>query len=166
MVWMPHSCWHVVDLLQKLLWDLLLTKVTKQTGYNKYSDFIDKGMPSDSEVVGLLFWNDLWNQNSYLQIETLDEHFEICSLVGTITNDGSNLSSHLHTTLSRNDGSTVGGHVVSDMIVFTWVLIQFTHMKEIPSVLTCQSRWLQYIFTYFILQNSRNRTRQLWVCYS
>ena len=60
-----------------------------------------------------------------LQIETLDEHFEICSLVGTITNDGSNLSSHLHTTLSRNDGSTVGGHVVSDMIVFTWVFIQF-----------------------------------------
>ena len=57
--------------------------------------------------------------NSYLQIETLDEHFEICSLVGTITNDGSQLSSHLHTTLSRNDGSTVGGHVVSDMIVFT-----------------------------------------------
>ena len=54
-----------------------------------------------------------------LQIETLDEHFEICSLVGTITNDGSQLSSHLHTTLSRNDGSTVGGHVVSDMIVFT-----------------------------------------------
>ena len=60
-----------------------------------------------------------------LQIETLDEHFEICSLVGTITNDGSQLSSHLHTTLSRNDGSTVGGHVVSDMIVFTWVFIQF-----------------------------------------
>merc|ERR1712141_372371 len=57
--------------------------------------------------------------NETNRIETLDEHFEICSLVGTITNDGSQLSSHLHTTLSRNDGSTVGGHVVSDMIVFT-----------------------------------------------
>ena len=51
----------------------------------------------------------------FLQIETLEEHFEICSMVGTISKDGT----HLHTTLSRNDGSTVGGHVISDMIVFT-----------------------------------------------
>ena len=51
----------------------------------------------------------------FLQIETFDEHFEICSMVGTISKDGT----HLHTTLSRNDGSTVGGHVISDMIVFT-----------------------------------------------
>ena len=81
------------------------------------------------DVIVLEWWVKLkllfTDWNSYLQIETLDEHFEICSLVGTITNDGSQLSSHLHTTLSRNDGSTVGGHVVSDMIVFTWVFIQF-----------------------------------------
>ena len=55
------------------------------------------------------------NNSNILQIETFDEHFEICSMVGTISKDGT----HLHTTLSRNDGSTVGGHVISDMIVFT-----------------------------------------------
>ena len=130
MVWMPHSCWHVVDLLQKLPWDLLLTKIMKQTGYDMYSDFIDKG------IIVLEWWVKLkllfTDWNSYLQIETLDEHFEICSLVGTITNDGSHLSSHLHTTLSRNDGSTVGGHVVSDMIVFTWVFIQFNSYERNP----------------------------------
>ena len=88
----------------------------KQIGYEMYSNFIGKAMLFD--VWGFLYWHVL-NCNSYLQIETLNEHFEICSLVGTITNDGSHLSSHLHTTLSRNDGSTIGGHVVSDMIVFT-----------------------------------------------
>ena len=59
----------------------------------------------------------------YFKIATLEEHFEICSLVGTISKDGS----HLHTTLSRNDGSTIGGHVMSDMIVFTLVFIQILY---------------------------------------
>lgn len=43
------------------------------------------------------------------------EYFEICSLVGTVSREGS----HLHTVLSRADGTTVGGHVVGDMLVQT-----------------------------------------------
>merc|ERR1712126_511605 len=63
------------------------------------------------------------------RIETLDEHFEICSMVGTISKDGT----HLHTTLSRNDGSTVGGHVISDMIVFTTAEIVLGNCEFVDS---------------------------------
>ena len=52
----------------------------------------------------------------FFQIHTFDEHFEICSLVGTLTSGG---MAHLHTTLGRKDGSTVSGHVVGDMLIFT-----------------------------------------------
>ena len=52
----------------------------------------------------------------FFQIHTFDEHFEICSLVGTLT---SGWMAHLHTTLGRKDGSTVSGHVVGDMLIFT-----------------------------------------------
>lgn len=45
------------------------------------------------------------------------ENFEICSLVGTVSGNGS----HLHTVLSRADGTTVGGHVVGSMEVQTTV---------------------------------------------
>ena len=51
-----------------------------------------------------------------MQVESLEQHFEICSLVGTLTSDG---GSHLHTVLSDQAGRTVGGHVVGDMVVFT-----------------------------------------------
>lgn len=47
---------------------------------------------------------------------TLKEHFEICSLVGTISKVG---CSHLHVTLGRDDGTSVSGHVMGDMEIFT-----------------------------------------------
>jgi len=49
------------------------------------------------------------------KVVTYDEHFEICSLVGTLSGEGG----HLHIVLGRSDGSTVSGHVVGDLIVFT-----------------------------------------------
>merc|ERR1712233_146115 len=49
------------------------------------------------------------------KVQTFDEHFEICSLVGTLSGEGG----HLHTVLGRADGSTLSGHVVGDMVVFT-----------------------------------------------
>ena len=42
-----------------------------------------------------------------LQVVTFEEHFEICSLVGTLSAGG-----HLHIVLGRADGSTLAGHVV------------------------------------------------------
>merc|ERR1719471_822957 len=56
------------------------------------------------------------SDGSEKKVETMERHFEICSLVGTLSSDG---GSHLHTVLSTEDGSTVGGHVVGDMEVFT-----------------------------------------------
>jgi len=47
-------------------------------------------------------------------VVTYDEHFEICSLVGTLASSG-----HLHIVLGREDGSSLAGHVVGDLVVFT-----------------------------------------------
>ncbi|XP_054257892.1 bifunctional protein GlmU-like isoform X4 [Macrosteles quadrilineatus] len=49
------------------------------------------------------------------KVVTYDENLEICSLVGTLSHDGS----HLHAVLGRADGSVVAGHVVGDMVVQT-----------------------------------------------
>merc|ERR1719341_3234582 len=49
------------------------------------------------------------------KVITYDEHFEICSLVGTLSSS----SGHLHIVLGREDGTSVAGHVVGDLIVFT-----------------------------------------------
>jgi len=49
------------------------------------------------------------------KIKTFDEHFEICSLVGTLSGS----AGHLHIVLGRSDGTTVSGHVVGDCEIFT-----------------------------------------------
>ena len=46
---------------------------------------------------------------------TYHEHFEICSLVGTLSGE----AGHLHIVLGRQDGSTLSGHVVGDCEIFT-----------------------------------------------
>ncbi len=48
---------------------------------------------------------------------TLDGHFEIVSLTGTLGPDGL----HLHMAVSDEKGVTTGGHVVEGCIVFTTV---------------------------------------------
>ena len=52
---------------------------------------------------------------STFQIETLHNHYEITSLVGTLSGD----RGHLHITLSDKAGGVIGGHVVGDLVVFT-----------------------------------------------
>ena len=47
-------------------------------------------------------------------MKKFDEFYEICSLVGTLSGKG-----HLHTVLGREDGSTLSGHVLGDMIIHT-----------------------------------------------
>jgi len=53
--------------------------------------------------------------NATLEID--EQKFEICSLVGTITANGT--SCHLHIALADRRGDVVGGHVLDGCIVFT-----------------------------------------------
>ena len=50
-----------------------------------------------------------------LQVVTYQEHFEICSLVGTLSGE----AGHLHIVLGKADGTTLSGHVVGDCEIFT-----------------------------------------------
>ncbi len=52
---------------------------------------------------------------SGVNIRQLEEHFEIVSLTGTV----SEARCHLHIALSREDLSTVGGHLVEGCIINT-----------------------------------------------
>ncbi|XP_060082450.1 bifunctional protein GlmU-like [Ylistrum balloti] len=47
-------------------------------------------------------------------VKTFEGHFEIVSLVGTLSGGG-----HLHISLSDVDGHVIGGHVIGDLVVFT-----------------------------------------------
>lgn len=44
-----------------------------------------------------------------------DGHFEIVSLTGTVSTNGS----HLHISISDGDGKTIGGHLVSGCKIYT-----------------------------------------------
>ena len=50
-----------------------------------------------------------------LEIKEFDEKFEILSLVGTFSVDGC----HLHISLSKKDGSVIGGHLKKGCIIDT-----------------------------------------------
>ncbi len=47
--------------------------------------------------------------------QVFDERFEIVSLVGTLSTNGS----HLHISLSDKNGKTIGGHLVDGCIIYT-----------------------------------------------
>ncbi|KAB7499125.1 Bifunctional protein GlmU [Armadillidium nasatum] len=49
------------------------------------------------------------------KIETLNKHYEVLALNGTVSARGT----HLHICLSDNNGGTIGGHVMGDLVVFT-----------------------------------------------
>ena len=46
------------------------------------------------------------------KVKKLNNFYEICSLVGTLSGSG-----HLHTVLGGQDGTTISGHVVGDMVL-------------------------------------------------
>ena len=54
----------------------------------------------------------LANLESYSEFEG---YFEIVSLTGTVSTHGS----HLHVSISANDGKTIGGHLVSGCKIYT-----------------------------------------------
>ena len=54
-----------------------------------------------------------------------DDKFEIVSLVGTLSPDGS----HLHLSLSDGTGKTIGGHLVEGCIIYTTAEIVIGELK-------------------------------------
>lgn len=52
------------------------------------------------------------NQEAYAEA---DGHFEIVSLTGTVSIHGS----HLHVSISDEQGKTIGGHLVSGCVIYT-----------------------------------------------
>merc|ERR1712083_551841 len=60
------------------------------------------------------------------KVQTFDEHFEICSLVGTLSGEGG----HLHIVLGRADGTTLSGHAVGVMVVFTTAEVVIGECRE------------------------------------
>lgn len=60
-------------------------------------------------------------------IKTLEQKFEIVSLVGTLSQDGC----HLHISLSDEEGKVIGGHLKEGCLVYSTaeiVLIEFNGM--------------------------------------
>ena len=64
---------------------------------------------------------------SGVNIRTVEEHLEIVSATGTVSRE----RTHLHIALSREDLSTIGGHLVSGCIVNTTAEIV---LIELPGV--------------------------------
>lgn len=60
------------------------------------------------------------------QIISLNQKFEIVSLVGTL-----NEHAHLHISLSDKDGRTIGGHAIGDLEVFTTAEIVIGELSDL-----------------------------------
>ncbi|MBI3738531.1 MAG: DNA-binding protein [Chloroflexi bacterium] len=56
-----------------------------------------------------------------------DGHFEIVSLTGTVSTNGS----HLHISISDGDGKTIGGHLVSGCKIYTTAEIVLTVFEDV-----------------------------------
>lgn len=56
-----------------------------------------------------------------------EKHFEVLGMSGTINQGGT----HLHICLSDHQGSTVGGHVVGDLNVFTTMEVVLGEPKDL-----------------------------------
>jgi predicted DNA-binding protein with PD1-like motif len=60
------------------------------------------------------------------QTVIFNESFEIVSLVGTLCRDGL----HLHISLSREDGSTIGGHLMDGSLIRTTAELVIGDLKS------------------------------------
>ncbi|KAA0201336.1 hypothetical protein HAZT_HAZT000535 [Hyalella azteca] len=69
---------------------------------------------------GLCLLNFCW------LIQSFKGHYEVLSLVGTLTKDGL----HLHTCLGDKDGKTIGGHVMGDMVTYTTMELVIGVMED------------------------------------
>mmetsp|Transcript_35666 Transcript_35666/g.42992 ORF Transcript_35666/g.42992 Transcript_35666/m.42992 type:complete len:186 (+) Transcript_35666:155-712(+) len=65
------------------------------------------------------------------EIINLNNKHEICSLVGTLSRDG---TCHLHASLGDAEGKVVGGHVMGDMKVFTTAEIVLGECEDLEFI--------------------------------
>ncbi|KAG7169640.1 bifunctional protein GlmU-like [Homarus americanus] len=61
------------------------------------------------------------------KIETFKKHFEVLGMSGTISKGGT----HLHICLSDEEGGTLGGHVMGDLVVFTTMEVALGEITDI-----------------------------------
>lgn len=66
----------------------------------------------------------LANRSDYNQYEG---HFEIVSMTGTVSTNGS----HIHVSISDNNGVTIGGHLVSGCKIYTTAEIVLAVFEDI-----------------------------------
>jgi uncharacterized protein len=66
----------------------------------------------------------LANKNGY---NTYTGHFEIVSMTGTVSVHGS----HIHISISDNEGKTIGGHLVSGCKVYTTAEIVIAEFDDV-----------------------------------
>jgi hypothetical protein len=66
----------------------------------------------------------LANRNYYNEYEG---HFEIVSMIGTVSVHGS----HLHVAISDGDGVTIGGHLVSGCKIYTTAEIVIAEFEDV-----------------------------------
>ena len=66
----------------------------------------------------------LANRSNYAEY---DGHFEIVSLNGTVSMNGS----HLHISISDSDGKTIGGHLVSGCKIYTTAEIVIAEFDDV-----------------------------------
>lgn len=100
--------------------ETILSSARKAMAFtNSNSAFIMTAVGSLKEVSLRMASASCEDGKKTTSIRTWNENVEIVSLVGTITND----NKHLHMTISKADGSTAGGHVVSGKIYTTLELV-------------------------------------------
>lgn len=61
------------------------------------------------------------------KIKTFKKHFEVLGMSGTISRGGA----HLHICLSDDQGGTLGGHVMGDLVVFTTMEIALGEATDV-----------------------------------
>jgi predicted DNA-binding protein with PD1-like motif len=66
----------------------------------------------------------LANRGNYSEY---DGHFEIVSVIGTVSTNGS----HLHASISDGDGVTIGGHLVSGCKIYTTAEIVLAEFDDL-----------------------------------
>ena len=66
----------------------------------------------------------LANRNYYNEY---DGHFEIVSMIGTVSIHGS----HIHVAISDGDGATIGGHLVSGCKIYTTAEIVLLELEDV-----------------------------------
>mmetsp|Transcript_11227 Transcript_11227/g.21470 ORF Transcript_11227/g.21470 Transcript_11227/m.21470 type:complete len:178 (-) Transcript_11227:279-812(-) len=89
-----------------------------------------------------------------LQYKELHERMEIVSLVGTFSGNPAPCNKHLHMSVSRRDGSVVGGHVMEGRIFTTLELV----LGSLPEVTLTRETDAQTGYDELVVRSSTSAT--------